>query len=223
MAPNERSLRPDAATRRAGLSSSAWRRRVLVVGLLVVAGCRQDMHDQAKYKPYQPSQFFSDGRASRPLVADTVARGQLREDELLYTGKQDGQFAAVFPNPVTKATLARGRERYDIYCSPCHDKVGGGQGMIVQRGYRRPPSMHDERLRQQVPGYFYDVITNGFGVMPNYAQQIPVDDRWAIVAYLRALQLSQNGRVADVPPADLEQLRQGRAATAPVAAGAHHE
>lgn len=202
---------------------SPLRRPLLLLALVALAGCRQDMHDQPKYKPYQESRFFSDGRASRPLVADTVARGQLRDDELLYAGKQEGHFSTVFPQPVTQATLQRGRERYDIYCSPCHDQAGTGQGMIVLRGYRRPPSMHEARLQQQVPGYFFDVITNGFGVMPNYAQQIAVEDRWAIVAYLRALQLSQSARAADVPAAELERLRQGKPASIPAAAGAHHD
>ncbi len=192
------------------------------VGLV---GCRQDMHDQAKYKPFKASKFFEDGRGSRPLLADTVARGQLNDDELLYTGKVNGALASEFPFAMTKEILHRGQERYNIFCSPCHDRVGNGEGMIVQRGYRRPPSLHLDRLRDQQPGYFFDVMTNGFGVMPNYAQQIPVADRWAIAGYVRALQLSQRAMLADVPAADRGQLDAPIAASsAPAAAhGGHHE
>ena len=164
------------------------------------------MQDQPKYKAFQASPFFEDGRASRPLVAHTVARGHLDDDTLLYTGKSGGVLAAVFPFPVTRAVLDRGHERYDIFCSPCHDRVGNGNGMIVQRGYRRPPSLHDARLRAAATGYFFDVITNGFGVMPSYAMQVPVRDRWAIVAYIRALQLSQHATLADVPAAEILKL-----------------
>lgn len=165
------------------------------------------MHDQPKYKPYRASSFFEDGRAVRPLIADTVARGHLDDDALLYTGKAGDAFADLFPFAVTRQVLDRGHERFDIYCSPCHDRVGSGGGMIVRRGYRRPPSFHIDRLRQQPAGYFYDVITHGFGVMPSYAQQIPPRDRWAIVAYVRALQLSQHATLADVPPAEQEKLK----------------
>jgi len=174
--------------------------------VLCVAGCRQDMHDQPKYKPYRPSAFFADGRDVRPLVADTVARGHLDDNTLLYTGKVGEKFAAVFPFPVTTDVLHRGQERYNIYCSPCHDRTGSGGGMIVLRGYRRPPAFHIDRLRQQPVGYFFDVITRGFGVMPNYAQQIPPHDRWAIVAYVRALQLSQHAELIDVPATEQTRL-----------------
>ncbi len=186
---------------------------------VILAGCRQDMHNQPKYRPYRPSTFYADGRSERPPLADTVARGHLYEtDKLLHTGKEGDAFAAEFPMPVNKAFLERGRERYDIYCSPCHDRVGNGNGMIVQRGYKAPPSFHQDRLRQQAPGYFFYVITNGFGVMPDYAQQVPVEDRWAIASYIRALQLSQNAKLADVPAADRARL------DAPTAAqGGHHE
>lgn len=194
----------------------------LTLCALFLPGCRQDMHDQAKYKPYRHSPFFSDGRTSRPLPPDTVARGQLHEDGALHTGKLGGELVRELPAPVTAATLQRGQERYNIYCSPCHDQSGSGNGMIVQRGYRRPPSLHEERLRQQPVGHFYDVIRNGVGVMPNYAQQISVDDRWAIVAYIRALQLSQNARVEDVPMAERARL-DSPPASAQAAHGAHHE
>ncbi|MFI5364146.1 MAG: c-type cytochrome [Candidatus Binatia bacterium] len=173
---------------------------------LFAAGCRQDMHDQPKYKEYRGSAFFSDGRSVRPLVADTVARGHLDDDALLYTGKSGMAFANVFPFPVTPDVLRHGQERYNIYCSPCHDRVGNGNGMIVRRGYRRPPSYHIDRLRAAPPGYFFDVITHGFGVMPDYATQVPVNDRWAIVAYIRALQLSQHAGLMDVPAAEQPRL-----------------
>jgi mono/diheme cytochrome c family protein len=168
---------------------------------LALAGCRQDMHDQPRYKPYRESDFFGDRRSARPPVEGTVARGMLREDTHLYAGKVDGALAETFPFPVTGALLQRGRERYGIYCTPCHGLAGNGDGMIVTRGYRKPSSFHVDRLRAERPGYFYDVITNGFGAMPDYAAQIPVEDRWAIVGYVRALQLSQNATVADVPSA----------------------
>lgn len=163
------------------------------------SGCRQDMHDQPRYKPYARSAFFGDERSARPLIEDTVARGELRDDDLLYRGKVDGKPATVFPFPVTARVLARGHERFDIYCSPCHDQLGTGNGMIVRRGYKHPPTFHSDQARQLPVGFFFDVITNGFGAMPDYAAQVPVEDRWAIVAYIRALQLSQHATVDDVP------------------------
>ena len=178
-----------------------------MVGLLtLVVGCRQDMHDQPKYEPLEASQFFEDGRSARPLVPDTVARGHLKVDEHLYTGKSGEVHASTFPFPVTRQVLERGKERYNIFCSPCHDRVGAGQGMVVRRGYTRPNSFHTDRLRQAPPGYFYDAIGNGFGVMPAYAAQIPVQDRWAIVAYIRALQLSQRAVLTDVPSQERAKL-----------------
>jgi len=170
----------------------------LAAGLLA-AGCRQDMHDQPKFKPYAKNAFFADQRASRPLVDGTIARGHLREDAVLYTGKAAGKPVDAFPFAVSAAVMARGQERFDIFCSPCHGRTGAGDGMIVQRGYRKPPTFHQDRLRQAAPGYTFDVITNGFGAMPDYAQQIPVRDRWAIVAYIKALQRSQNAAVGSVP------------------------
>lgn len=178
----------------------------LCVLALLGAGCRQDMHDQPKYQAYGASEFFDDGRDMRPPLPGTVARGHLDADPLLYTGKIDGQPSAALPMPVTQELLDRGQERYDIYCSPCHDRTGGGEGMIVLRGYRRPTSFHDPRLRSAPVGYLFDVATNGFGVMPAYKAQIPVADRWAITAYIRALQLSQNAALADVPPAERAKL-----------------
>ena len=200
-----RGWRPAGACRGPGVRPAAA--AVLAVGLLVAAaGCRQDMHDQAKYKGYRPSSFFADGRMARPLVAGTVARGQFDGNVVRTTGKRGGAFVDEFPFAVTADVLARGQERYNIFCAPCHDRTGSGSGMIVLRGYRRPPAMHIDRLRQQPAGYFFDVITHGFGVMPNYAQQITVDDRWAIVAYVRALQLSQHASLIDVPAAEMTRL-----------------
>jgi mono/diheme cytochrome c family protein len=172
----------------------------LVLGLAAAAaGCRQDMHDQPKYKAFRPSDFFGDDRSARPLVEDTVARGQLRADAAYFTGKQGAMPVDVLPVAVTPALLRRGQQRYGIYCTPCHGQTGRGDGMVVQRGYRRPPSFHIDRLRNEKTGYFFDVITSGFGAMPDYAAQVTVADRWAIVAYLRALQLSENARLEDVP------------------------
>jgi hypothetical protein len=178
----------------------------LLAAAFVVAGCRQDMHDQPKIKAQAANPFFPDDRGGRPLVEGTVARSAPVEATAYLTGKEGGQLVRQAPVPATPAILARGRERYDIFCSPCHDRVGTGQGMIVLRGYRRPPSFHIERLRQEGDGYFFDAITNGFGVMPNYAQQVPVADRWAIALYIRALQLSQGATLADVPDAERARL-----------------
>jgi len=176
-------------------------------GLLVfAAACRQDMHDQPKYIPLRESTFFADTRSARPVVAGTVARGQLREDSLRYTGKLDGVDATVFPFAIDEKTLRRGRERFDIYCAPCHAKTGEGDGMVVRRGYRRPPSYHTDRLRTAPVGHFFDVITNGFGAMPDLAAQVKVDDRWAIAAYIRVLQLSEHASLDDVPAADRAEL-----------------
>ena len=186
----------------------------LSVGLLLVTGaaCRQDMHDQPKYIPLRESEFFGDERSARPFIEGTVARGHLNEDTLLYTGKVNGQDATEFPFPVDATVMARGQDRYNIYCAPCHGRTGQGNGMIVQRGYRRPTSYYDEKLRNAAVGHFYDVITNGFGAMPDYAAQVKPADRWAIVAYIRALQASQHATLADVPAdrrADLDKAQAG--------------
>jgi mono/diheme cytochrome c family protein len=177
------------------------RRNVFFVVLLALGGaaCRQDMHDTPRYEALEANDFFADGRASRNPPAGTVARGWLRADESLYTGRANGELAAEFPFPIAHADMQRGRDRYNIYCTPCHGLLGDGQGMVVQRGLRRAASYHQDRLRDERPGYFFDVITNGFGAMQGYAEQIPVRDRWLIVAYVRALQLSQNATMAEVP------------------------
>jgi mono/diheme cytochrome c family protein len=180
---------------------------IVVVWALFGMGCRQDMHDQPKYIPLRESTFFTDSRSARPLVEGTVARGHLRDDELTYTGKVNGQDATVFPSPVDATVMTRGRERFDIYCAPCHGRTGQGDGMIVLRGYRRPPSFHQDRLRSAPVGHFFDVITNGFGAMPDYATQIRAEDRWAIIAYVRALQLSEHAALTDVPPTERDRIR----------------
>jgi mono/diheme cytochrome c family protein len=178
-----------------------------VLAALVLSACRQDMHDQPRFDPMQDSAFFTDARSARPLVEGTVARGHLRDDELLYTGRVNGATATVFPFAVDAKVMARGRERYDVFCAPCHGRTGQGDGMVVLRGYRRPPSMHQDRLRNAPAGHFFDVITNGFGAMPDYAAQVKAEDRWAIAAYLRALQLSGYATLNDVPPAERDKIQ----------------
>jgi hypothetical protein len=178
--------------------------------LLAAAGCRQNMHNQNKVEPLEPSTLFEDGQGSRPLPANTVARGDVREGPA-YTGLDaDQRPIAEIPFPVTREVLLRGQERYNIFCSPCHDRAGNGTGMIVRRGYKQPTSFHDPRLRSTEVGYFFNVMTEGFGVMPSYAPQVPVADRWAIAAYIRVLQYSQNARLTDLAAAGVrpERLRQ---------------
>jgi mono/diheme cytochrome c family protein len=167
--------------------------------LIVLAGCRQDMHDQPRFKSLAKSDFYADQRSARPPVEGTVARGQLHEDVYFYTGKIGSNPGDYMPFPVSAEVMQRGRERYNIYCAPCHSQVGDGKGMIVQRGLQPPPSYHIERLRKAPLGYFFDVMTNGFGAMPDYASQLTARDRWCIVAYIRALQLSQSATAADIP------------------------
>ncbi|MDA1305703.1 MAG: cytochrome c [Acidobacteria bacterium] len=191
----------------------------LAVIALTAARCRQDMHDAPRYDPLEASDFFRDGSTARPLIAGTVARGHLNADTYLHTGKDAiGLPVNAFPFAISRADLDRGEERFNVFCTPCHGTTGEGNGMIVQRGYRQAQSMHIDRLRFAPVGYFYDVVTNGFGVMPDYRSQIPVDDRWRIVAYVRALQASRQATEADVPADVMQQLRQG-AATVPVAPG----
>ena len=172
----------------------------------LVAGCRLDMHIQPKYLPYSPTTFFADGRSERPQVPGTIARGDLRLDTLLFTGTENGVESNRFPFPITKADLERGRERFNIYCTPCHDYTGSGNGMIVQRGFPHPPSFHSERLRQAPVGHFFGVMTNGFGAMYSYADRVDVADRWRIAAYIRVLQLSRNATLDDVPEAERAKL-----------------
>ena len=184
------------------------KRLCVLCGMFLLIACRRDMQDQPKYRPFRKSTFFGDERSARPQVAGTVGRGQLHEDNLLFSGKSGTVFADTFPVPVDEALLRRGQERYRIYCSPCHGLLGRGDGMVVRRGYRPPSSFHVERLRAQPAGYFFDAISHGFGAMPDYAAQIAVKDRWAIVAYVRALQLSQDAPLTDVPPDERARLEQ---------------
>src|ERR1700734_4174298 len=173
---------------------------LLLAGMALTSACRLDMHVQPRENPLSRSDFFPDQRSERPPIEGTVARGQLHEDAYFYTGKVGNNPGEVMPFPVTKEVLERGRERYNIFCAPCHSRVGDGNGFVPSRGFPpQPPSFHDARLEKSPVGYFYDVITNGFGAMPDYASQIPPQDRWDIVAYIRALQLSQNASQADVP------------------------
>jgi mono/diheme cytochrome c family protein len=191
--------------------------------LLLSTGCRRDMQDQPKMKPFRSTTFFPDGLSGRPLVEGTIPRGYLRTDTALFTGKKNKALTAIatpagpqptvgapagqnvypddvetFPFPITEATVNRGRQRYDIFCSVCHGLSGHGDGMIVRRGFRRAASFYDDRLRAAPVGHFFDAITNGWGAMPSYAVQIPVQDRWAIIAYIRALQVSQQNTA--LPP-----------------------
>ena len=176
------------------------------VVLLLGSGCEhlvQDMATQPKNRPLSPSTFFEDGRSERPLVENTVARGSIADDDLFVPKDSNA-----FPLPVNRDLLDRGEERYKIFCTPCHGLQGDGNGMISMRGMKHPPSFHQDRLRQAPNGYFYDNITNGFGAMQGYSAQIPPRDRWAIIAYVRALQLSRNARAADLPAELREELNQ---------------
>ena len=191
-----------ASTEKCGRSAAS--QLVVALCLLVaVSGCRQDMHDQPKYRPLRASVFFENTSSARPLVEGTIARGTLQTDIPFFTGKNGAMLVSELPFPVTQAVLDRGQERYNIYCTPCHDGTGSGNGLVVQRGYPKPPSYHIDRLRQVEVGYFFDVMTNGFGRMPDYRAQITPRDRWNIVAYIRALQLSQHAAKTDVDPAKM--------------------
>jgi mono/diheme cytochrome c family protein len=203
--------------------SGPWRAGAVLVAFVALAGvsaCRQDMHDTPRYKPLQESDIYGDKRSSRPIIDGTVARGFLKADDVFYTGMQNGAAVEKIPMPLTDAVVARGRERYNIYCSPCHGLSGEGDGMIVKRGYKQPTSYHDPRLRNERAGFFYDVMTRGFGQMPDYAAQISPKDRWAIVAYIRALQLSQHAAVGDLTPEEKARLERGETGPAPAEAAA---
>lgn len=182
--------------------------------LLALGACRQDMHDQPRYKPYAKSDFWGDDRSARPLPEGTVARGQLRADAALYTGKDGRDFVAAFPVAVDEPLILRGQQRYNVYCTPCHGRTGAGNGVVVQRGFKQPPSFHIDRLRDSPPGYIFDVMTSGFGAMQDYSAQIEPKDRWAIVAFIRALQYSQHATIDDVPADKRGALTSGPAAAA---------
>jgi mono/diheme cytochrome c family protein len=177
-----------------------------LAAMLVLAGCRQDMQDQPKFFPQRGTDFYADGRSARPQVENTVARGQLHQDAYFYTGLNNGVEGNTYPFAVTMDVLQRGQERFNVYCSPCHSRVGNGAGMIVQRGYRPAGNFHTERLRTAPLGHFFSVMTNGYGAMPDYSAQLTPADRWAVVAYIRALQLSQNASAADVGGAPTRTL-----------------
>jgi len=202
----------------------------LVVALLGLSACRYDMQDQPKYEPYEGSEIFKDTTAGRAPVQGTVARGFLHDDIQMYQGKTGtttagdpmSGFVTAFPFPITQAVIDRGEQRFNIYCSPCHGKTGAGDGMIAQRGFRTPPSYHIDRLRNAPVGYIFDVITNGFGVMPDYSQQVAASDRWAIVAYVRALQLSTAVKSTDLSPEDIQKLNAPPAPAKPAHYGADH-
>ncbi|MCM2270712.1 MAG: cytochrome c [Thermoanaerobaculia bacterium] len=209
--------------------SRAERRATRVLGgalaaaaaLALLAGCRQDMHDQPRIDPLAENRFFADGSGARPLPANTVARGELRADTAFHSGQAaDGSLLTAPPMPVTRELLVRGRERFDIFCAPCHGRAADGTGMVVQRGYKKPSSFHVDRLRQAPVAYFYFVMGNGFGVMPSYAAQIPAADRWAIAAYIRTLQLAHHYD-ADRLTADERRGLDAAPAHAPAAATAH--
>ena len=199
---------PTAARLRRGLGAAA----AAVLTLTAAAGCRQDMHDQPKYRPLRESGFFANASSARPLVEGTIARGTLQDDAAFFTGKAGAEAINALPFALTAEVLDRGEQRYNIYCTPCHGLSGEGDGMIVRRGYRQPPSYHIERLRTAPLGHFYDTITNGFGAMPDYRAQIAPRDRWAIAAYVRALQLSQHAPAADLSQEERQKLSQPAAA-----------
>ncbi len=172
-----------------------------IATMAFMTSCRRDMQDQPKYKPLQQSRFFPDGRSARPIPANTIARGEMNDDDAVHSGEANGTPLDVIPIPVNIALLHRGQDRYNIYCSPCHGYVGDGDGMVARRGFRAPADFHTERLREVPPGYIFEVITDGYGAMGDYKSQITSpQDRWAIVAYVRALQLARNATVNDVPP-----------------------
>ena len=192
--------------RRAGLRFTAAR---LIALTALMTGCHRDMYDQPRYESLERSEFFEDGRSARPLPAGTVAYQSPPADTPEQTGLLDGAHVEDIPLQVDLTLLKRGQERFDIYCSLCHGRTGEGNGMIVQRGYRQPPTYHSDRLRGLPIGHFFDVMTRGFGVMPSYASQVPVQDRWAIAAYIRALQLSQYVNAGDLPERERAALEQG--------------
>lgn len=193
-----------------------WQTAACLAGVaLLLSGCRMDMHIQPKYLPDWPTKFFSDGRSDRQPVPGTVARGELRVDELMYSGTENGVLSNRFPFPITRADLERGRERYNIYCAPCHDYSGTGRGMIVRRGFPQPPSYMLPRLRSAPVGHFYQVMTNGIGKMYSYSARVSPADRWRIAAYIRVLQLSRNATLQDVPEPERQKLMQEPAGQTP--------
>jgi len=202
------------ARRLAGLS-------LALVSVVAVSSCRQDMHNQPKYRPLRGTAFFADGGSARPQIEGTVARGTLRENDAFFTGKTGNTLVRELPFKVDEAAVSRGQERYNIFCTPCHDATGTGRGMVVQRGYKQPPSFHEDRLRNIEAGYFFDVMTNGFGSMPDYRMQLSARDRWNVVAYIRALQLSQRAATTDIPGGDPVKAGQAAAPATPQGPAKH--
>jgi mono/diheme cytochrome c family protein len=197
-----------------GASGRRGSATALTAVLLFLAGCRNEMHEQARYEPLEPSAFFEDGNSSRPLVAGTVPRQDVRgeppkgvDEDLFFTGWNNGRLAEEVPFPVDRAVLERGQQRYRIYCVPCHSETGDGRGMIVRRGFNPPPPYYSQELMKQPIGHFFNVMTRGYGTMYSYATRIPPRDRWAIAAYIRVLQLSQHATAADLPAEDLQKLQ----------------
>lgn len=180
-----------------------WRIALLLLAAALLAACVMTLEDQPRFEAQEASPFFADGAANRPRVADTVARGELPLDPLLTTGRVNGQFIDSFPFTITQTILERGQQRFDIFCSPCHGLTGDGQGVITEYGMPHPGSFHLPELRDREAGYYFVTITDGTRVMPSYAARIPVEDRWAIVAYIRALQLSQNVDASQIAPGKL--------------------
>ena len=187
---------------------------MLLLVLTTLAGCENQLYGaqlmrfQPRFDPLEENTLFEDGRSARPLVADTVARGQLRLDEQLYTGRLAGDYVTAYPLPITRDVLERGQQRFNVFCAPCHGQLGDGNGMVVQRGFKQPPSFHIDRLRDAPPGYFFDVMTNGFGTMYSYKSRVKVEDRWAIVAYIHALQLSQHADISALPAEDVQKIEE---------------
>jgi mono/diheme cytochrome c family protein len=193
------------------IAKASVRLAPLALALIALSGCHQDMYDQPKVKPYAESNFFNDRTSFRPLMPGTIARGELRADRHRDFGQNaEGKPVDTFPFPVTEDVMSRGRERYQIYCYPCHGATGSGDGMIVRRGLGAPPSFGIDRLKEAPVGHYFDVITNGYGAMYPYGYRVPVDDRWAIIAYVRALQYRQNAQVADLPAPLRERLEAPR-------------
>ena len=193
-----------AMDRKIGGKQAARRAAILLLGaagLLLLASCRSDMQVQPKFNPLSENDFYADGRSARAPVEGTIARGQLEDDPLLYTGKVEGKEADQFPFALGEKDLARGRERFNIFCAPCHSQLGDGNGMVVQRGFKKPPSYYEARLMKAPVGHFFNVMTNGWGAMGDYSAQVPVADRWRIAAYIRALQLSQSAKGGVAPSA----------------------
>ena len=180
------------------------------VAVFAIAGCRQQMADQPHKRPLEPSSFFDDGMASRPVEPGTVARAGKEQNDQRISAKVDGKLVDTFPFEVTMEVLARGQERYEIFCSPCHDRLGTGQGMIVRRGFTPARSFHEPRLRDTPTGHFFEIITQGFGPMPSYADQLSEQDRWAVIAYIRALQFSRNVRLDQLPPEDRAKMKESK-------------